>query len=446
MRKAPEPRETLKPLWNIIPDGIITDYTPTTISIETHNRSNTRVRKSDLAIATETFQKPTSPPQLQEPKPRLIHFVAFKTVREYNRNKEKIHKFCLEEKRQLQIRETEQATPVDESTMDPVGISNFQTQQQAGPSGNKQNPNTQKRRTERKRKALSPSKRILRPSKNKTSTFEQKFKEAAIAQTKLTLARKRQQGKQKHPLIHMDLSALSNTKTIEIINLASDSSKSSPMRIVISSSPKDFMTNPTRDFTPKSPSKSPKKNIDNVVEKIKWTNKQQEAQTTNDTDSDTDYANIITIKKVDPPKTNTQDNITLQQDSTEPQPQHYSTPIQQDNQKHHQSAEHDSTSDIENEPQPSSTPTYNAPQPRQQGKHYPCHPRPWNKAQSHPSTLRTYQLFKRGKCGGGLMKPSISSIIMNTTKTILLVLSFHMECRIAMLELNHICCSKVTYP
>ena len=26
MRKAPEPRGTLKPLWNIIPDGTITDY------------------------------------------------------------------------------------------------------------------------------------------------------------------------------------------------------------------------------------------------------------------------------------------------------------------------------------------------------------------------------------------------------------------------------------
>ena len=234
MRKAPEPRGTLKPLWNITPDGILTDYTPTTISIDTHNRSNTRIRKSNLAIATETYQKPTSPPQLQEPKPRLIHFIACKTVREYNRNREKIRKFCIEEKRQLQTCETEQATLVDESTLDPIGTSNFQNQQQAGPSGKKQNPNTQKHRTKRKRKALSPSKRILRPSKNKTSTFEQKSKEAAIAQRKLTLARKRQQGKQKHPLIHMDLSALSNTKTIEIINLASDSSNSSPMRIVTS--------------------------------------------------------------------------------------------------------------------------------------------------------------------------------------------------------------------
>ena len=160
------------------------------------------------------------------------------------------------------MRETEQAKTRDESTMDPVGTSNFQTHQQAGPSGKKQNPNTQKRRTERKRKAISPSKRILRPSKNKTSTFEQKSKETAIAQTKMTLARKRKQAKQKqHPLIHIDLSALSNFKTIEIINLASDSSNSSPMRIVTSSSPKDFVTNLTRDFTLKSPSKSPRKTL-----------------------------------------------------------------------------------------------------------------------------------------------------------------------------------------
>ena len=54
MRRAPETKGTLKPLWNIIPDGTITDYTPTTISIDTNNRSNTRILKSDLAIATET--------------------------------------------------------------------------------------------------------------------------------------------------------------------------------------------------------------------------------------------------------------------------------------------------------------------------------------------------------------------------------------------------------
>ena len=48
MRRAPEPRGTLKPFWNIISDGTITDYAPTTISIDTHNRDNNRMRKCDL--------------------------------------------------------------------------------------------------------------------------------------------------------------------------------------------------------------------------------------------------------------------------------------------------------------------------------------------------------------------------------------------------------------
>ena len=37
-RKTPEPRGTLKPMWSIIPDGTIVDYTPHTITIDTHNR------------------------------------------------------------------------------------------------------------------------------------------------------------------------------------------------------------------------------------------------------------------------------------------------------------------------------------------------------------------------------------------------------------------------
>ena len=82
IRRAPEPLGTLKPLWNLIPDGTKTDYTPTTISIDTHNRDNTRIRKNYLAIETEIYQKPTRPPQTQEPKPRLMHFVSCKTARD----------------------------------------------------------------------------------------------------------------------------------------------------------------------------------------------------------------------------------------------------------------------------------------------------------------------------------------------------------------------------
>ena len=94
MRKTKEPRQTLAPQWNIIPDGTITGFSPHTITIDTPRRKNTVIRKNDIAIATET--KPLPPP---EPKPRLIHKVACKTVGEYKRNQEKIRKFYLEEEK-----------------------------------------------------------------------------------------------------------------------------------------------------------------------------------------------------------------------------------------------------------------------------------------------------------------------------------------------------------
>ena len=72
-RKTKELRPTLAPQWNIIPDGTITNYTPHTITVDTPLRKNTVIRKSDIAIATET-------------KPRLIHMVACKTVGEIKRN------------------------------------------------------------------------------------------------------------------------------------------------------------------------------------------------------------------------------------------------------------------------------------------------------------------------------------------------------------------------
>ena len=134
------------------------------------------------------------------------------------------------------------------------------------------------------------------------------------------------------------------------MDLASDSSTPTPMRIVTSSSPNDFMI------------KSPKRNIDNVVDRIKASNQAREEQTTKETDTDTDYANIKTIKKADPPKVSTQDNTSTQQNLTTPQPQHSSTPIQQEYHQRHQTTEHDSTSDIENEPQTNTTATENTQQ------------------------------------------------------------------------------------
>ena len=405
MRKAPEPRGTLKPLWNIIPDGTISDYTPTTISLDTHNRANTRIRKSDLAIATETYEKPT-PPHTQEPKPRLMHFVACKTVREYNRNREKIRKFCLEEKKQPELKEKDQRQreketlanphgPVTSTNQDPAGPSTSPTQHQTGPSTKKQSGTKQKGRTERKRKALSPSKRPIRPTKNKSSTFEQKSKEAAIAQTKLTIAKRSQQAKQKqHPLIHMDLSTISNSKTIEVVNIASDSSNTSPIRIITSSSPKDFMNHPSQGPTPKSPLKYPKKDINNIVEQIKAA-KQQDPQFTKDSDSDTDYANLITIKKASPTKTSSKANPT--KDTSTPHPQHSSTPLHSNIQTHPQSAEHDSTSDIENEPQQSIPPENTTQQQQQHESTENTHHATKSLEQSPISSLNTEDMDELNK-------------------------------------------------
>ena len=153
----------------------------------------------------------------------------------------------------------------------------------------------------------------------------------------------------------MDLSTLNNSTTIEIVNLVSDSSTAGPIRIVTSSSPKDFMT--------KSP--KTKRHIDNVVNGIKANNQAREKQVTKkkDPDTGTDYANIIMIRKADPPQANPHDSNTTQQNPTTPQPQHSSIPIQQDDHQHQQTAEHDSTSDIENEHQINMTANYNDQQP-----------------------------------------------------------------------------------
>ena len=77
-------------MWSIIPEGTITNYTPHTITTDTPKRKDRVIRKSDIAIATETIPE----------KPGLIEFVACKTVGEYKRNREKIKKFYLDEKKQ----------------------------------------------------------------------------------------------------------------------------------------------------------------------------------------------------------------------------------------------------------------------------------------------------------------------------------------------------------
>ena len=90
MRRVKELRGTFKPMWIIIPDGTITNYKLHAITIDIPKRKETVIRKSDIAIATENIPE----------KPRLIEFVACKTIGEYKRNREKLKKFYLDEKKQ----------------------------------------------------------------------------------------------------------------------------------------------------------------------------------------------------------------------------------------------------------------------------------------------------------------------------------------------------------
>ena len=203
-RKAPEPRGTLKPLWNIIPDGTITNYSPTTITLDTNTRKNTVIRKNDLAIINET-------------KPRLMHFVACKTVREYNRNQEKIKQFLLTEKKQF--KQSKQKDQLDRPE-EPTNINEAHLYSQPGPSHqldilgpNNRNPPQRKRKQQ-------PTKKSTKPK----SDFDRKSKETAIAQSKLIKAKERQRKISKSPRIQMDTSKLEQNKSIEVINLISDSS------------------------------------------------------------------------------------------------------------------------------------------------------------------------------------------------------------------------------
>ena len=171
MRRVKEPRGTLKPLWNIIPDGTITNYTPHTITIDTPKRKDTVIRKSDIAIATEILQN----------KPRLIDFVACKTVDEYKRNREKIKKFYLDEKKQNKKWAAEQPTQQQEPQ---PGTS--RQLQQAATKPTKRETSTKQRQKQRKGKAGSPRRKPQQPTKRiHVPQFETKSKQTALAQSKI---------------------------------------------------------------------------------------------------------------------------------------------------------------------------------------------------------------------------------------------------------------------
>ena len=221
-RKTKEPRPTLAPQWNIIPDGTITNYTPHTITVDTPLRKNTVIRKSDIVIATET-------------KPRLIHMVACKTVDEYKRNQEKIRKFCLEEARNNTSRNQQQNQgPSAESIWTKEKVKKLaQTNQQ------------QQQRTPKRKAATKPApprtpktnKRKLSASKSPAQvSFNMRAQQAALNyESELP--------KKKHPLSNKVVQFTDNTndnpETV-IYNIQQNADVHTPFRIVTSSNPSIF--------------------------------------------------------------------------------------------------------------------------------------------------------------------------------------------------------------
>ena len=74
-------------------------------------------------------------------------------------------------------------------------------------------------------------------------SLRQNSKEPALAHTKSTAAMTKQTN-QLNPSsqIHTDLSGWSNSKTIEVVNLVSDSTNTIPLKAVTSSNPKGSWT------------------------------------------------------------------------------------------------------------------------------------------------------------------------------------------------------------
>ena len=94
----------------------------------------------------------------------------------------------------------------------------------------------------------------------------------AIAQSKLNKAKERQRQISNSPRIQMDTSKLEQNKSIEVINLISDSSQSSPIKIFTSDDPTAFMSTPAR----KKSQEQVNKKIDKIIHRITHSPKKQQ--------------------------------------------------------------------------------------------------------------------------------------------------------------------------
>ena len=194
-----------------------------------------------------------------------MHFVACKTVREYNGNQEKIKHFLLTEKRQS--KQSEKKDQVDRPEK-PNNINKTHYHSQPGPSHQLDIPGPSNRNPPQRKRKQQPTKRPTKPK----SDFDRKSKEAAIAQSKLNKAKERQRQISNSPRIQMDTSKIEHNKSIEVINLISDSSQGSPIKIFTSDYPTAFMTTPARETSQGQVNKK----IDKIIHRITHSPKKQQ--------------------------------------------------------------------------------------------------------------------------------------------------------------------------
>ena len=109
------------------------------IIIDTPTRKNTVVRKSGIAKATDT----RTSVRTKQAKPRLMKFVACKTVGEYNRKEENIRKFCLDEQKTKEAEEQKQSTSQQDTRDKLNNIPNERDQPGPSKTNEKQKNTTQ---------------------------------------------------------------------------------------------------------------------------------------------------------------------------------------------------------------------------------------------------------------------------------------------------------------
>ena len=170
-------------------------------------------------------------------------------------------------KQKKQFKQSKQKDQLDRPE-EPTNINEAHFYSQPGPSHQLDIPGPNNRNPPQRKRKQQPTKRSTKPK----SDFDRKSKEAAIAQSKLNKAKERQRKFSNSPRIQMDTSKLEQNKSIEVINLISDSSQGSPIKIFTSDDPTAFMSTPGR----KKSQEQVNKKIDKIIHRITHSPKKQQ--------------------------------------------------------------------------------------------------------------------------------------------------------------------------